>query len=230
VHRKEIRGQTLHYRRKWNDVFMTLKLIFENSLYFLALINPTSKVFLLSSMDPPYTWKELRTVSVKATVVALFILLVLTGAGSFMMKVVFHVDIYSLRVAGGIVLFIIGLTAVRQGRFFEKNIHDQHTDISIVPLAAPLIAGPGTITAAIAFASEHGEMITISALIIAVLINFLFMLGSKGIGAMLEKFSATGPLIRITGLVVAAVAVQMILGGLGEWIQSIFVSLESMGK
>jgi multiple antibiotic resistance protein len=199
---------------------MNLKLIIESSLYFLALINPASKVFLLSSMDPPYSWKELRSITLKSNVAALLILWVLTCVGSFILKVVFHVEIYSLKVAGGIVLFIIGLTAVRKGRFFEKSIQDSHSDISIVPLAAPLIAGPGTITAAIAYASNYGEIMTMISLMVALLLNFLIMLGSKGIGRALERFSATGPLIRITGLIVAAVAVQMVLGGLGEWLRT----------
>ena len=200
---------------------MTLTLIIESTLYFLALINPASKVFLLSSMNPPYSWRELRSITVKSNIAALLILLVITGIGSFLLKVVFHVEIYSLKVAGGIVLFIIGLTAVRQGRFFEKSIQDSHSDISIVPLAAPLIAGPGTITAAIAYASNYGEAVTLLSLTVAVFLNFLIMLGSKGIGNTLERLSATGPSIRITGLIVAAVAVQMVLSGLGEWLHAV---------
>ena len=206
---------------------MTLKLLIESSLYFLALINPASKIFLLSSMDPPLTWKELLALSLKSNIAALFILYVMTGLGSFLLKVVFQVDLYSLKVAGGIVLFIIGLTAVRQGRFYEKNTRDTHTDISIVPLAAPLIAGPGTMTAAIAYSSSNGEMVTLLSLTLALFVNFLVMLGSRGIGNVLERSSATGPLIRITGLVVAAVAVQMILGGLSEWMHS---TAGTMGK
>jgi multiple antibiotic resistance protein len=161
---------------------MTLTLIIESTLYFLALINPASKVFLLSSMNHPYSWRELRSITVKSNIAALLILLAITEIGSFLLKVVFHVEIYSLKVAGGIVLFIIGLTAVRQGRFFEKSIQDSHSDISIVPLAAPLIAGPGTITAAIAYASNYGEAVTLLSLTVAVFLNFLIMLGSKGIG------------------------------------------------
>jgi hypothetical protein len=136
-----------------------MKLILESSLYFLALINPASKIFLLSSMDPPYTWKELRSVALRSNLAALIILAALTGLGSLLLKVVFHVDIYSLKVAGGVVLFIIGLTAVRQGRFYEKRTRDTNSDISIVPLAAPLIAGPGTMAAAIAYSSSYGEVI-----------------------------------------------------------------------
>lgn len=196
---------------------MSVDVFVQTSLYFLALINPASKVFLLSSMDPPYTRAELLKVSLTATSVALVILLVLSGVGHVLLHEVFRVEMYSLQVAGGIVLFLIGLTAVRKGRFYEQDFH-KATDISIVPLAAPLIAGPGTITAAISFASTHGLTITALSLTTALVVNFVVMLLSVWIGRILERLHAFGPLIRITGLIVTAVAVQMTLSGLAEWL------------
>lgn len=196
---------------------MDVDVFVQTSLYFLALINPPSKVFLLSSMDPPYSRAELLKVSVTASSVALVILLVLSGIGHFLLHEVFRVEMYSLQVAGGIVLFIIGLTAVRKGRFYEQDFHGA-TDISIVPLAAPLIAGPGTITAAISFAATQGIAVTMISLAVALAVNFLVMLMSLWIGRILERLHAFGPLIRITGLIVTAVAVQMTLSGLSQWL------------
>lgn len=192
----------------------------QTSLYFLALVNPASKVFILSSMEPPYSRRELLAVSAKATSVALLILLVLSAIGHVLLQGVFRVEIYSLQVAGGVVLFIIGLTAVRKGRFYEQDFHGSKADISIVPLGAPLIAGPGTITAAISFASTYGIKLTALSLTVALVINFLVMLLSLWIGKILERFHAFGPLIRITGLIVTAVAVQMALTGISQWLAS----------
>lgn len=199
--------------------------IIQTSLYFLALINPASKVFILSTNQPPYTKAELLKVSSKASFVALIILLILSAVGHVILKNIFQVEIYSLRVAGGVVLFIIGLNAVTKGRFYEQNKNLLNEDISIVPLAAPLIAGPGTITAAISFASTHGIPITMGSLTIAVIINFFIMLSSIWIGKILQKSHAFGPLIRITGLIVAAVAVQMILTGISQWLTGVLNSL-----
>jgi len=146
---------------------------------------------------------------------------VLSIIGHFLLKAVFQVEIYSLRVAGGSILFIIGLTAVRKGRFFERDIQDTSEDISIVPLAAPLIAGPGTITAAISFSSTLGTPITILSLTAAVIANFLIMLSSLWIGKTLQRLHVFGPLIRITGLIVSAVAVQMVLTGISQWLHQV---------
>jgi multiple antibiotic resistance protein len=203
---------------------MTFDALLQTSLYFLALINPASKIFILSSMDPPFSSADLRRVSTKATSVAMVILLMVSTIGHFLLHWVFRVEIYSLQVAGGVVLFIIGLTAVRKGRFYEQDFHNVTTDISIVPLGAPLIAGPGTITAAISFASTHGISITIVSLAMALVVNFCFMLSSVWIGKALTRFNVFGPLIRITGLIVTAVAVQMVLTGLSQWLTPIFSS------
>ena len=198
---------------------MDVETIVKLSLYFLALINPASKVFILSSVQAQYPRDQLFRISTKATVAAWFILIFLSLAGHFVLKVIFRVDIYSLQVAGGIVLFIIGLTAVRKGHFFEQELQGSPDDFSIVPLAAPMIAGPGTITASISLASTYGVYLTIISLSIAILINFLIMLLSPWIGKTFERFHVFGPFIRITGLIVAAVAVQMVLSGLSQWLE-----------
>ncbi|MCX5770896.1 MAG: MarC family protein [Candidatus Hydrogenedentes bacterium] len=200
---------------------MDLETIIESSAYFLALINPASKIFLLSTMDPPYTRRQLWNVSVRSTLVALAILIVLIGAGSFLFHAVFRVEIYSLTIAGGVVLFTVGLRAVQKGRFYEESEMRGEPDITVVPLAAPLIAGPGTIAAAISFSTIYGAAETLLYVSLALLVNLLLMMTSRSVGRFLERFNATGPLIRITGLIVMAVAVQMIFTGITTWVQTI---------
>jgi multiple antibiotic resistance protein len=201
---------------------MNWNIIFEASIYFLALINPASKVLLLSSMDPPVSQKLIWEISIKATLTAFGILIFLSTFGHYILSDLFKIEVYSLRISGGIILFLIGLKAVQQGKFFENDPnHPLPAAMSIVPLGAPLIAGPGTITASIAYASEHGITATLIALLIALSINLVLMLFSRRIGVLLEKIHATGPLIRITGLIVSAVAIQMVCMGLGEWLSQI---------
>lgn len=198
---------------------MNISQILENTIYFLALINPASKILFLSTKEPAYNTEELTALSMKSSFVAWLILVLLTFGGNFILLTIFHVEIYSLSVAGGIILFIIGLNAVRKGNFYEKRDYKTVSDISIVPLAAPLIAGPGVMTAAIFFAMMHGIIITLICVTLAIILNLLFMLASAKIGRFLERTNATGPLIRITGLIVTAVAMQMIFNGFSIWVQ-----------
>lgn len=203
---------------------MTLPQLVENTLYFLVLINPPSKILLLSAKEPRYTNKELFSISLRSNIAAGIILAVLACVGNFLLVKIFHVEIYSLSVAGGIILFLIGLTAVREGKFFhEDNTQQQDTDISIVPLAAPLIAGPGIITASISAASNYGVSITLLCLAIALAINFVLMLLSLQIGKFMEKTNASGPMTRIIGLIITAVAAQMIFSGCATWLEYVHI-------
>ena len=88
------------------------------------------------------------------------------------------------------------------------------TDISLVPLATPLIAGPGMIAAVIAGSVADGLVPTCAALTLALLINFLLMICAGGINKFLVKTHLLGPLIRLTGLIIAVVAMQMMITGI----------------
>ncbi len=187
------------------------------SLYMVALINPVSKVFILSLLSEHAEQQEIRRASVRASVVALVILLSLAAAGHLILTFVFHVELYSLRIAGGIILFAIGYKALAQGVFFEVRDTESVTDVSIVPLASPMIAGPATITAAISFPAEFGLLKASTAIVAAVGINLVVMLLSGQIGRLLQQHNVMGALIRITGLVVATIAVQMVLAGVADW-------------
>ena len=130
---------------------------------------------------------------------------------------IFRVQLYSLQLVGGFVLLLMGLTAIREGRFVQQREHDlrnNFTEISLVPLAAPLIAGPGMIAAAIAGCAADGWVSTSFSIFIAILINFILMLFSGAINFFLTKTHTLGPLIRLTGLIIAAVAMQMMITGI----------------
>lgn len=193
--------------------------LLENSLYLLALLNPASKVMFLSTYEPALTKRQIWELSWKSSVAALIILIVLAGAGEIVLRRVFKVELYSLRITGGLILFMIGWTAVREGRFIQKqehNLRDNFTELSLVPLAAPLIAGPGTIAAAISGTAEYGLKLTAVALTLAILVNFVLMLFSRPINRVLDRTHLLGPLIRLTGLIISAVSVQMVITGLHE--------------
>ena len=193
--------------------------LFENSLYFLALLNPASKVMFLSTYEPALSRRQVWELSWKSSVAALVILVVLAGAGEAVLRRIFKVELYSLRITGGLILFMIGWMAVREGRFVQKREHslrENFTELSLVPLAAPLIAGPGTIAAAISGTAEFGLASTATALTLALAVNFVLMLFSRPINRVLDRTHLLGPLIRLTGLIISAVSVQMVISGLRE--------------
>lgn len=205
--------------------------LIENSLYLLALLNPASKVMFLATYQPALSGKQVRELAWKSSLAALLILIVLAGAGEIVLSKIFRVELYSLKITGGMVLFMIGWIAVREGRFINKKEENtsvsgfgveepagdvDFTDLSLVPLAAPLIAGPGTIAASISGTAEFGWLFMVLSLTAAIAVNFVVMLFSGNINRVLVKLHLQGPLIRLTGLIIAAVAVQMVIAGIKE--------------
>ena len=199
-----------------------LKIIVENSLYFIALLNPASKVMFLSTYEPKLTRKQIAELSWKSSTAALLILITLATFGEIVLSKIFRVELYSLKITGGIVLFMIGLVAIREGHFVNRDESPKQidfTDLSLIPLATPLIAGPGIIAAGISTAAQYGVVSVIISLFLGIFVNFVIMLFSSGINQILEKLHLIGPLIRLTGLIISGVAAQMIINGIKESLQ-----------
>lgn len=198
---------------------MDINIIIENAFYFIALLNPASKVMFLSTYEPKLSKRQILELSWKSSAAALIILIVLATFGEIVLSKVFRVELYSLKITGGLVLFMIGMVAIREGRFVNRNENQERinfTDLSLIPLATPLIAGPGIIAASISSAAQYGTLSVVMSLFIGLFINFIIMMFSSGINHILEKTHLIGPLIRLTGLIISGVAAQMVINGIKE--------------
>ncbi len=191
------------------------------SLYFLIIINPFSKIIVISSLSETFGHKEVRLLSIKSSFIALLLLAAFAIAGNFVLSHIFNLELYSIRIAGGFIYFFMGMKALDKGVFFEMEAKKKLQDLSIVPIASPMIAGPAAIAAAIQFTTEYGQIKTLITITIAVFINLLFMLFTQFLTKYFFRQNIIGAFVRITGLLIAAIAVQMILAGLASWMRSI---------
>ena len=118
-----------------------------------------------------------------------------------------------------------GLSGLLKGFFLKIDEQIKIADLTTVPIAIPMIAGPATITAAVTFPMQYGREITIIAILLALGINLLFMLGARRIGAFLINYNFMNPLIRIIGLIVATIGLQMVFNGISLFIKSLNMAL-----
>ena len=198
----------------------TLKTIVDCTLTCVALINPISKLFLLSTLSKRATGAEIGRIAIKSSFVATIILLSFVFAGNFILVVVFHIQIYAFKIAGGLVLLYRGFEALNKGLFFEFDETQKLEEISVVPLASPMIAGPATIAGAVSFPAKYGLTVTALSILIAVGFNLAVMLAARPIAGFFDRHHIMGALIRITGLIVATIGVQMILDGGGDYFKA----------
>ena len=166
---------------------------------------------------------EQRTMIIRRSVIATAIILVIAALAGKHVLSFFGIDIYSFQIAGGILLLLIALNMLQaKGSMLKSTPKEQDEaiekeDISVVPLAMPLLAGPGTISMVIVFSSSMetaGEKLTLIGIIISVSLTvWPILLLSKWIG---QKLGSTGIniTVRIMGLILASIAVKFIVEGI----------------
>jgi len=208
--------QHLHYHT--GDVSMSS--IFLNTyIKFFFLLTPFFLLSTFLSMTQDTNPAERKKIAVKVTIaiIIICIILFLTGRQIF---AVFGITLDSFRIGTGVLLFLSSITLVQgTGKALTK---DPSEDISVVPLAIPVAVGPATTGALMVMGVElqrsWEKAIGIAALIAAIIsTGILLYLG----GAIERVLKRQGLLIlsKVTGLVLAALAAQMIMTGIKSFLQ-----------
>ena len=202
-----------------NRFFMNLKLFLGCFVAFVALVNPIQKVFVVTSLQKQFGEVMAKSISIRASFTALIILLSFLFVGRVVFNYAFHIELYAFQVTCGAVLFYNGITGLQKGFFFKLDDSMSVKDITAVPIAMPMIAGPATITAAVTFPAQYGHVVTIISIIAALGINLIFMVYAGVIGKVLSRFNLMNPLVRIFGLIVATIGVQMVFNAIKSFIE-----------
>ncbi len=197
---------------------MEFKLLLSSLVAFFALVNPIHKILVVTSLEKQFNEKQLRYLSIKSSFTAFIILIFFLLLGELIFNYVFHIQLYAFKVACGIVLFYNGIEGLQKGAFLKMDKNINLDDILTVPIAMPMIAGPATITAAVTFPAQYGRVITIVAIFLALFVNLLLMLYAKQIGKFLARLNVLNALIRITGLIVATIGLQLVFDGITNYI------------
>ena len=204
--------------------------MFETSLIafatFFATVGPPDVAVVFAALAGDRASDERRRLAIKATLIGSAILLFFAFLGKPLLSYL-GISLAALRTAGGILLLLIAIDMVfarvsggTSTTAEEKAEAAGRDDISVFPLATPLIAGPGAIGAAILFVAEaEGDpvqiMIVIGALIAVLLVTLLLMIAA----AQFQKlFGVTGAQVvsRVLGILLAALAVQFLFDGIKE--------------
>jgi len=200
---------------------MEFKLLLSSFVAFFALVNPIHKILVVTSLEKQFNEKQLRYLSIKSSFTAFIILIFFLFLGELIFNYVFHIQLYAFKVACGIVLFYNGIEGLQKGAFLKMDKNINLDDILTVPIAMPMIAGPATITAAVTFPAQYGRVITIVAILVALFVNLLLMLYAKQIGKFLAWLNVLNALIRITGLIVATIGLQLVFDGITNYISTL---------
>jgi len=190
---------------------------------FFATIGPADLLLVFAALTQKSTQAERRVMALRGTLIATAILLFFAVFGDAMLKL-FGITLPALRIAGGILLLLISIDMVFARHSGgtgttpeEENEAQGRSDISVFPLATPLIAGPGAISAVILLTTGTGGftiewVVVVVALLAILLLCYLSMLVAIPIQRLLG-LTGLAVVSRVVGVLLAALAVQFLLDG-----------------
>jgi multiple antibiotic resistance protein len=189
-----------------------LATILSSALLMLIMIDPSDKILLVTFLREDFHIEDIKALIIRANLIGFILLASFAVAGQIILQEIFHIDINALKVAGGFVLFKIGLEALEGGGMFTLKREKDILALAAVPVAMPLIAGPAAITAVITLTAEYGYIVSLSATAIAILIVALSMFVALYMMKSVNK-SLLSITIRIIGLFIMAIGAQMMVEG-----------------
>ncbi len=191
---------------------------------FFATIGPPDVAAMFAALTHDASPRMRRRIAFRGTLIATAILLFFAIAGEFMLSWL-GISLAALRIAGGILLLLIGIEmvfAISSGGTSttpeEEAEASAKQDITVFPLAMPLIAGPGAMGAVILLMSEaSGNILLQGTVLLALLLVLLLTLAGMLVATQLHRLlGVTGMQVitRVLGVLLTALAVQFVLDGL----------------
>ena len=184
---------------------------------FFAIMNPISNLPAYMALVADDSQKISRKIAFRSLLIAFVIVTVFIFSGDFIFKV-FGITIVSFRIAGGILVAVIGYHMINGNHspsykgMEQQAVNSDLMSIAISPLAMPLFAGPGTITTALSLANGglQNQLITVVAFALLCVITYLLLRSAKQIAGFLGE-NLMKIITKMMGLLLFSIGIQMII-------------------
>ena len=184
---------------------------------FFAMMNPISNLPAYMALVADDSQKISRKIAFRSLLIAFVIITVFIFSGDFIFKV-FGITIVSFRIAGGILVAVIGYHMINGNHspsykgMEQQAVNSDPMSIATSPLAMPLFAGPGTITTALSLANGglRNQLITVVAFALLCVITYLLLRSAKQIADFLGK-NLMKIITKMMGLLLFLIGIQMII-------------------
>lgn len=207
-----------------NDLWTYGLLVFTS---FFTLINPIGTMPLFLGLTSQMEQKHRLYIAKRAVTAAFFIIILFGFSGQFLFKF-FHISVDSFRIVGGAIFFVMGFDMLNarissiKGK--DSEIKQAVKDISITPLAIPMLCGPGAITNAIVLMEDAPTLamktVFVASLIIMMITAFVILACSSKLVKLLGE-TGINVMMRLMGLIVMVIAVEFFLTGIRPFLESL---------
>jgi len=186
-------------------------------LVLFIVVDPFGNIPIFTSLTGKLSKTQKRKVFNTATLVGFILLLAFAFAGQEIFAI-FGISIFSFEVAGGILLLIVSIRILVSGSL--ENISESPESIGAVPIAIPLLVGPGAITTTILNIQAYGIPITVLSVFVVLILTWVILRYVDVVDRVLGKTGAV-VIARVMALLIAAIAIQFVLVGVTHFLQSI---------
>jgi multiple antibiotic resistance protein len=191
--------------------------VFLNALTgFFVIIDPIGAALVFHSLVPEGEVRHRNIMAVKSILISIGLLIIFGNYGEPLLNQL-GININSLRIAGGLLLFYTAFNMITEDIEYQQTTEVK--DISVFPMTIPLLAGPGALTLSILLFSKSSSMTANFSIILAILtvtlLTFILMVTSKYLKKIIGK---TGDEIlrRFLGVILAALSIQFIYDGINN--------------
>ncbi len=202
-----------------------IELFVSSFVTFLVVIDPPGCAPIFAGLTKDAVRADRRAMAVRSVLIAAGILLFFALLGEDLLKAL-GISLAAFRIAGGIMLFLIALemvferrTARRETRAQEVSESPEHDDISVFPMAIPMIAGPGSIASVmLLMARSEGldQSLVVLGALAAILLLTLLALLAAGPLMRLIGYRMEAMVTRLLGVILAALAAQFVIDGIKQ--------------
>jgi multiple antibiotic resistance protein len=200
------------------------ELLFNSFIVLFVVVDPIGLAPMFAALTHGGSLAYKRAMAIKGTMLAAAVLVVFVLVGEGLFRAL-GIGLPAFRIAGGALLFLLAIDMVfarhsglRSTTLRELEEAEQRKDISVFPLAIPLIAGPGAITTVLLLTGSGGAgaLRTLTVLGVLAVVLLMTLISLLAAGRIMGIMGETGAnvITRVLGIILAALAVQFILDGL----------------
>ena len=207
--------------------FLTFCLVAFSAIFFV--VDPLAVLPIFLAMTANETPSQKRGTALRAAITCGITLTVFAAAGTLIFRF-FGITLGAFKIAGGILLFLVALDMMQARPSRTRTTPEEEkegiekADVAIIPLAIPLLSGPGSIATVMVLMSRHsGFIYTIPVFVsifVTAVITWLMLRGAEWIERRLSK-TFMNVVMRIMGLILAAISVEFVVAGIKDVLPTI---------
>ena len=188
-----------------------------------VIMDPIGTVPIFLGLTSRYSQAKQRRAAIQATSVSFGVILTFAILGGQILRLL-SISMEALQLSGGVLLFLVAMELLMGTDSGAPDTGDENVNVALVPLGTPLLAGPGSIVAVMVAVGQAGANVgSWVAVVLAVILAHVVMWLTMRFSLMLSRLLGPGGIMlltKISGLLLAAIATQLIMEGIFMFIAS----------